>query len=388
MATTTIEETDYFGNKELKPGVKLIVPINFISAYNGLLKAVKNIDDPKKMLQNMYFFGLDNPQTGAVVTRLLQDFGISAETLKEPGPLPTKIKNPALFQSVVKGFTTFRVDYLFVQRDDAGAVLIYSAAQRDDINSQLESWSQAWGQAEKKIKSDEKVKNETLKVLGDFASYLTRVDSNGKLIKSNEIIPDYLKFIKGVIDSEDLPLNISREMLQENKIMKVIRKNIIKKCLEMFENIAQDEEKYKIFYEQYSKNIKLGIHEDNTNKTKLSNLLRFQTSKSENNLISFAQYISNMKENQKGIYYITGESKIAVQNSPFLEKLRKRDIEVLYLVDPIDEYMIQQIQEHDSKKLICITKEKCEFEEEGEEEGELASCGTRALQLVPTLRQI
>jgi molecular chaperone HtpG len=184
----------------------------------------------------------------------------------------------------------------------------------------------------------------------------------------DEIIPDYLKFIKGVIDSEDLPLNISREMLQENKIMKVIRKNIIKKCLEMFENIAQDEEKYKIFYEQYSKNIKLGIHEDNTNKTKLSNLLRFQTSKSENNLISFAQYISNMKENQKGIYYITGESKIAVQNSPFLEKLRKRDIEVLYLVDPIDEYMIQQIQEHDSKKLICITKEKCEFEEEGEEE--------------------
>ena len=177
LATTTIAETDYFGNKELKPGVKLIVPINFVSAYNGLLKAVKNIDDPKKMLQNMYFFGLDNPQTGAVVTRLLQDFGLSVETLLESGPLPTKIKNAALFQSVVKGFTTFRVDYLFVQRDNAGSVLIYSAAQRDDINSQLESWSQAWGQAEKKIKADPKVKKETLDTLEDFASYLKPSDA-------------------------------------------------------------------------------------------------------------------------------------------------------------------------------------------------------------------
>jgi hypothetical protein len=191
LATTTIEETDYFGNKELKPGVKLIVPINFISAYNGLLKAVKNIDDPKKMLQNMYFFGLDNPQTGAVVTRLLQDFGISVETLLEAGPLPTKIKNPALFQSVVKGFTTFRVDYLFVQRDNAGAVLIYSAAQRDDINSQLESWSQAWGQAEKKIKSDEKVKNETVRTLEDFASYLKASDTILTDTKLSEIASKY-----------------------------------------------------------------------------------------------------------------------------------------------------------------------------------------------------
>jgi hypothetical protein len=191
LATTTIEETDYFGNKELKPGVKLIVPINFVSAYNGLLKAVKNIDDPKKMLQNMYFFGLDNPQTGAVVTRLLQDFGISEETLLEAGPLPTKIKNAALFQSVVKGFTTFRVDYLFVQRDNAGAVLIYSAAQRDDINSQLESWSQAWGQAEKKIKSDVKVKNETIKTLEDFASYLKPSDTKLTGPKLSELSSKY-----------------------------------------------------------------------------------------------------------------------------------------------------------------------------------------------------
>jgi len=185
LATTTIAETDYFGNKELKPGVKLIVPINFVSAYNGLLKAVKNIDDPKKMLQNMYFFGLDNPQTGAVVTRLLQDFGLSVETLKESGPLPTKIKNAALFQSVVKGFTTFRVDYLFVQRDNAGAVLIYSAAQRDDINSQLESWSQAWGQAEKKIKTDVKYKEETLETLDNFGSYLGLVDPKVTNAKSS-----------------------------------------------------------------------------------------------------------------------------------------------------------------------------------------------------------
>lgn len=191
LATTTIEETDYFGNTELKPGVKLIVPINFTSAYNGLLKAVKNIDDPKKMLQNMYFFGLDNPQTGAVVTRLLQDFGISVDTLLESGPLPTKIKNAALFQSVVKGFTTFRVDYLFVQRDNAGAVLIYSAAQRDDINSQLESWSQAWGQAEKKIKSDVKVKNETVRTLEDFASYLKPSDTQISDPKLSELSSKY-----------------------------------------------------------------------------------------------------------------------------------------------------------------------------------------------------
>jgi len=191
LATTTIEETDYFGNKELKPGVKLIVPINFTSAYNGLLKAVKNIDDSKKMLQNMYFFGLDNPQTGAVVTRLLQDFGISVETLLEAGPLPTEIKNAALFTSVVKGFTTFRVDYLFVQRDNAGAVLIYSAAQRDDINSQLESWSQAWGQAEKKIKSDVKVKNETVRTLEDFASYLKPSDTKLTGPKLSELSSKY-----------------------------------------------------------------------------------------------------------------------------------------------------------------------------------------------------
>jgi len=191
LATTTIEETDYFGNKELKPGVKLIVPINFVSAYNGLLKAVKNIEDPKKMLQNMYFFGLDNPQTGAVVTRLLQDFGISEETLLEPGPLPTKIKNAALFQSVVKGFTTFRVDYLFVQRDNTGAVLIYSAAQRDDINSQLESWSQAWGQAEKKIKSDVKVINETVRTLEDFANYLKPSDTKLTGPKLSELSSKY-----------------------------------------------------------------------------------------------------------------------------------------------------------------------------------------------------
>jgi hypothetical protein len=191
LATTTIEETDYFGNKELKPGVKLIVPINFVSAYNGLLKAVKNIDDPKKMLQNMYFFGLDNPQTGAVVTRLLQDFGISVDTLLESGPLPTEIKNGSLFQSIVKGFTTFRVDYLFVQRDNAGAVLIYSAAQRDDINSQLESWSQAWGQAEKKIKSDAKVKNETIKILEDFASYLKPSDTKLTGPKLSELSSKY-----------------------------------------------------------------------------------------------------------------------------------------------------------------------------------------------------
>jgi molecular chaperone HtpG len=182
-----------------------------------------------------------------------------------------------------------------------------------------------------------------------------------------EIIPDWLGFVKGVVDSEDLPLNISRETLQQNKILKVIKKNIVKNCLTMFTKLMENQEDYKKFYEQYSKNLKLGIHEDTANRTKIAELLRFSTSKSGEDQVSFKDYIARMKEGQKGIYYITGESKAAVSASPFMEGLKKRGYEVLYLVDPIDEYMVQQLKEYDGKKLISVTKEGLDLEDTEDE---------------------
>merc|ERR1712106_425033 len=182
-----------------------------------------------------------------------------------------------------------------------------------------------------------------------------------------EIIPEYLNFVKGVVDSEDLPLNISREMLQQNKILKVIRKKLVKKIMELIEEINEDKDNFKKFYEQFSKNLNLGIHEDSTNRKKIAGYLRYFTSASGDEHASLTDYVSRMKENQKDIYSITGESKDVVAASAFVERLKKRGLEVVYMTEPIDEYVVQQLKEFDGKNLVSVTKEGLELPEDEEE---------------------
>ena len=190
--------------------------------------------------------------------------------------------------------------------------------------------------------------------------------------ESNTILPDYLGFVQGVVDSDDLPLNVSREMLQQNSIMKVIKNSLVKNAIDMIKELAEaeDKEKFKQFYDAFNKNIKLGVHEDRKHRAKLLDLVRYYSTKSDETLTSFKDYVTRMKEGQTKIYYITGDSLKAVKNSPFLEKLKKKGLEVLYMIDPMDEYMVQTVREYDGKDLVCCSKEGLELEQTDDEKKE------------------
>jgi len=179
------------------------------------------------------------------------------------------------------------------------------------------------------------------------------------------LCPEWLNFVSGIVDSSDLPLNASRELLQQSKILKQISKHLVKKSIEMISDLSDD--KFKTFYENFDKNIKLGVHEETDgNREKLTELLRYTTSTSE--MVSFKQYVERMKENQPGIYFITGDSVKTLENSPFVDKLKRMEYEIIYMVDPLDEYLIQHLTKYKDTKLINVSKDDLAIPEEKEDE--------------------
>ena len=203
----------------------------------------------------------------------------------------------------------------------------------------------------------------------------------------DELLPKYLSFIKGIVDSDTLPLNVSRETLQQHTSLKTIKKKLVRKALDMIRKLAEEgqdddddeeaavaaddsadeeETKYDKFWKNYGKAIKLGIIEDASNRTRLAKLMRFYTSKSPTKLVSLEQYVERMKPGQKSIYYLAGESREALEKSPFLEKLLHKDLEVIYFTDPIDEYTMQNLTEFDDFKFSNASKEDLKFGDDTE----------------------
>merc|ERR1719378_969553 len=232
------------------------------------------------------------------------------------------------------------------------------------------------------------------------------------------MMPRWLSFIKGVVDSEDLPLNVSREMLQTSKVLRVIKKKLVTKALEMIRKMAEkkkkkdddekkddddeekeekkekspadeveDNEEYLKFWKEFNKAIKLGLYEDSSNRTKLAKLLRFQTTKSGDNWTSLEKYISRMAKGQKNIYYISAESKEAAEKSPYLERFRKKGIEVLYYVDPIDEYAMPQLTEFKGFQFMGANKENLKFDDDEAEEKKLKKLGETHKQLTDWMKE-
>lgn len=173
---------------------------------------------------------------------------------------------------------------------------------------------------------------------------------------ADELVPDYLNFIHGVVDSDDLPLNVSREMLQQNKIMGSIKKNLVKKSLELFSDISEDTEKYSQFYKKFSKNIKLGVHDDAANRSKLVEFLRFYSTHSPTQMTSLKEYKNRMKNDQEYVYFVTSDNIEAARKSPCIEKLVSLGYEVLLMIDPMDEYLMQVLHEYDDKKFSCCSR--------------------------------
>merc|ERR1712087_1070137 len=201
--------------------------------------------------------------------------------------------------------------------------------------------------------------------------------------KFEELLPRYLNFVRGVVDSDDLPLNVSREQLQQNKIMKVISKKLVRKVLELMKKLAKEgdgddkeEEKkdkkeeettWQKFWKEFNKNLKMGCYEDDSNRSKISKLLLFTSTKSEGKEINLDKYLDRMQESQESIYYMSGESLDVMQKAPALQIFKKKDIEVLMLTDHLDEPCIQKLADYEGKKFVSIQKADVKLDETEEE---------------------